>query len=81
MPDDESRARDRIKRRSRALMALIVGPIVLIGWAIYVLEPHDYPAGDLRNEPGFWIVFGLIVITIDVVLIVGSVRVLQEKDK
>ncbi len=60
-------------------MALIVGPIVLFVAAIRSLEPHDYPAGDMRNEPLFWIVFGVAMLVVIGALMVGSIRELRRR--
>jgi len=59
-------------------MALIVGPIVLFVVAVRVLEPHDYPAGDIRNEPLFWIMTGVVALIVIGTLIAGSIRLLRK---
>lgn len=75
-PDWEG-ARRRAFRRSGAVMGLIVGPVVLLVAAIKILEPHDFPPGDLRNEPLFWIVMGVVMLVVVGAPMVGSVRVLR----
>lgn len=56
------------------MMALIVGPIVLIVAAIKIFEQHDYPAGDIRNEPLFWAFTGVVALAVIGGLMVGSIR-------
>jgi hypothetical protein len=72
-PDWEE-VRRRARRRAAATMALIVGPIVLFVAAIKIFQPHDYPAGDMRNEPMFWVLAGLVTLVPIGALMVGSVR-------
>jgi hypothetical protein len=68
--------RRHARRRSGAAMALFVGPIVLVVTAVKILEPHDYPAGDIRNEPLFWIVMAVVALVVIGALLVGAIRVL-----
>jgi hypothetical protein len=58
------------------MMALIVGPVVLIGLALRTLGPHDYPAGDIRNEPLFWAALGVLGLVVIGTLVIGSIRLL-----
>jgi hypothetical protein len=44
--------------------------------AVKILEPHDYPAGDIRNEPLFWIVMAVVALVVVGALLVGAIRVL-----
>lgn len=60
-------------------MALTIAPIVMFVAAFKMLEPHDYPAGDIRNEPLFWIALGLALLFLGGALIVGSIRTLRER--
>jgi hypothetical protein len=76
---DWERFRRRARRRSGAIMGLVVGPIVLFGWALKILEPHHYPAGDIRNEPLFWIIGGLLTLVVIGTLIAGSIRELTRR--
>jgi len=62
-------------------MALIVGPVVLFVWAVRTLGPHDYPVGDIRNEPLFWVAAGGFVLLIIGAIVVGSVRLLLKRDQ
>jgi hypothetical protein len=66
----------RIKKRAGAQMALIVGPVVLLIAAIRALAPHDYPAGDIRNEPLFWMALFAFFAVVAGALIIGSIRYL-----
>lgn len=81
-PDDRlsteylAAARQRIKRRSGAWMSLVIGPFILLLAALKIMEPHDYPAGDVRNEPLFWILTGLLAVGLVAVLVIGSIRLL-----
>ncbi|MEX0629648.1 MAG: hypothetical protein WD508_03235 [Chloroflexota bacterium] len=74
---DWKEVRRRARRRAGATMALIVGPIVLFVWAIKIFEPHDYPAGDMRNEPLFWVLAGVVALVLIGAIMVGSVRALR----
>jgi len=76
---DWEQVRRRARRRSGAMMALILGPIVLIVWAIKILEPHDYPAGDIRNEPLFWTVAAVVALVVIGALMAGSIRELRRR--
>jgi hypothetical protein len=76
-PDSERylrEARERIKRRSAAWMALAIGPFILVLLAIKVFEDHTYPPGDFRNEPVFWIAFGLGAVLLIATMMVGAIR-------
>jgi hypothetical protein len=68
------------RRRSAAVMGLILGPIILLGAAVKVVEPHDYPAGDPRNEPLFWMMFAVVALVLVGSLLVGSIRELRKRE-
>jgi hypothetical protein len=72
--------RHRARRRSSALMALIIAPVILVIVAIRVVGPQDYPPGDIRHEPAFWIVFWVAVFVLIGLLVVGSIRYLAKSD-
>ena len=55
-------------------MALIVGPFVLLIAAIRALAPDDYPAGDVRNEPLFWVASFAVVAFVAGGLLIGAIR-------
>jgi hypothetical protein len=38
-------------------MGLIIGPFVAIVAALKIIEPMTYPAGDIRNEMAFRLIF------------------------
>ena len=42
-----------------------------------IFEPHDYPAGDHRNEPVFWVVIGVVFLLVVTALVVGAIRTLR----
>ena len=73
-------ARERIKRRSGAWMALVIGPAIVLLAVVKVLERHDYPAGDLRNEPLFWMALGLVVLALVATMMIGSIRLLLRRE-
>ncbi len=45
-----------------------------------IIQKHDYPAGDIQNEPLFWIATGSFLIAISVAAILVSVRELRKGD-
>jgi hypothetical protein len=55
-------------------MALAIGPFILLLLAIKVFENHAYPPGDIRNEPAFWIAFGLAAALMIGTMMVGAIR-------
>jgi hypothetical protein len=69
--------RKRARRRAGAMMALVIGPLVLVGAAVKVVQVHDYPAGDLRNEPVFWMVTGAFFLLVIGGLIFSAIRELR----
>jgi hypothetical protein len=71
--------RRRARRRSGAVLALIVSPALLLIAAVKILERHAYPAGDMRNDPQFWLVVALVMLVFVGALVVGSIRVLRER--
>jgi hypothetical protein len=74
------RARARLKyarRRQAAWGWLILGPWILLGTALKVFSPHDYPAGDVRNEPAFWAALALVVLIFVGAILVSVVRYLR----
>lgn len=70
--DDETTR--RIKRRSGAWMSFVIGPVILVVTLLKVLESHDYPAGDIRNEPIFWAILAALAVILVAILIGGSIR-------
>lgn len=73
-------ARRRIRRRGRAQMSLIIAPVLVLGAVVKILERHDYPAGDVRNDPLFWIVTGAFLAVVAALLIIRSIRILKRGD-
>jgi hypothetical protein len=57
------------------------GLIVLGLWGLFIvgsraLEPHRYPAGDIRNEPWFWLVTAGALMLLLVVALIVAVRLI-----
>jgi hypothetical protein len=74
---DQSRQNTgRARRRAGAIMALLVGPVILVVIALRTLGPHNYPAGDIRNEPLFWAALGVLALVVIGTLVIGSIRLL-----
>ena len=63
--------------RTNAWISLLVSALIVFVFATRALEPHDYPAGDQRNEPLFWVVVGVFFLLIVSVLVVGAIRTLR----
>ena len=78
MNRDKKGRRRGVSSRTNAWNLLIVGAVILIGagGAIF-LTAHDYPAGDPRNEPIFWIIVGVIALLFAGVFVVGAIRTLM----
>jgi hypothetical protein len=70
--------RRRARRRRTALIALVLEPFILVVTAIRVFEPHEYPHGDIRNEPLFWAVIGLVFVLFASTFLITAVRILRE---
>ena len=75
--DGGEQLRRRVKERSGAMMALIIGPIILLVAAIKIFQQHDYPLGDVRSEPIFWILVGVGALILVIALVAGSIRVIR----
>lgn len=71
-------AEERIRRRSGAYMGLVIGPVILFVVALKLGEAHNYPAGDIRNDPIFWLAIASFFVVISMILIIGSLRVLRD---
>jgi hypothetical protein len=69
-------AQERVRRRSGAYMAVVIGPAILLLALVKILEDHDYPQGDIRNEPAFWAIFGLVAFLLIGTMMLGSLRYL-----
>ena len=46
---------------------------MLVG-LFHVLSTHEFPPGDIRGTPGFWIVLGGAVMLMGAVILVSTVR-------
>lgn len=70
--------RRRARRRQTAMFILVLGPFVLLVTGLRVVESHDYPQGDIRNEPLFWALVALVAALFVGAFILNAVRVLRE---
>ena len=64
----------RMQRRYGAMGMLIIAPFILLIAGVRVFEQHEYPAGDIRNEPWFWAAVGVAVLVFLGIAMVGSIR-------
>ncbi len=90
MNDPESdaylaQARERIRRARRRQGAWFIlvlwAPLALLIAGGRLLERHDYPAGDLRNDPVFWVGVAVITVLFVGVMATLAVRRLRETDE
>lgn len=90
MNDPESdaylaQARERIRRARRRQAAWFIlvlwAPLALLIAGVKLLERHDYPAGDLRNEPVFWVGVALVTVLFVGVMVILAVRRLRKIDE
>jgi hypothetical protein len=77
MNRDHRERRRRLGSRTNAWISLLVSALGVVVFATRALEPHDYPAGDQRNEPLFWVVVGVFFLLVYSVLVVGAIRTLR----
>lgn len=70
--------RRRARRRQSAMLALVLGPFILLVTGVRVFERHAYPQGDIRNESLLWAGIGLVAVVFVGAFIVNAVRVLRE---
>jgi hypothetical protein len=69
--------RKRLRTRTSRQLLLIIAPVSVLVAVFKILEPMDYPAGDIRNSIEFrFVVYGL-VIAIAVAMAVAAVRWLR----
>jgi hypothetical protein len=76
MNRDHRGRRRGLGSRTNAWNLLIASAVILIVAAGAIFSPHDYPAGDPRNEPIFWIVVGAIALLLAGAAVVGAIRTL-----
>ena len=69
--------RKRLRTRTSRQMFLIIGPIMMLVSVLKILEPMDYPAGDVRNAIAFRLVFYGLFIAFAVLGMVASLRWLR----
>jgi hypothetical protein len=77
MNEDKRGRPGGLSSRTNAWISLIVSALIVFVVASRIFEPHDYPAGDQRNEPLFWVVIGVVFLLIVTALVVGAVRTLR----
>lgn len=75
---DRMATRRRARRRRTAMVALILEPFILLVTALSVFKPHEYPRGDIRNEPLFWAVIGLGFVLFAGAFLITAVRILRD---
>ena len=61
-------------------MFLLIGPFIILGAVLKTIGPHDFPPGDYRNEPLFWVAITLIFLVVIGSGMVGSIRFLRRTD-
>jgi hypothetical protein len=66
--------RKRLRTRTARQMALIIFPLVALMSVIKILEPMDYPVGDLRNSLEFRLLFYGLFVAFAVAVLIDSVR-------
>ena len=75
--NEDKRRRRRLGSRTNAWNLLIASAVILIVAAGAIFSPHDYPAGDQRNEPIFWIVVGAIALLFAGAGVIGAILTLM----
>ena len=66
--------RTRLRTRTSRQMALIICPFGILIAVLKILEPMDYPAGDIRNSIEWRLVFYGAIIVVAALGIVASAR-------
>jgi hypothetical protein len=66
--------RARLRTRTGRQMAMIICPFVIVTAVLKILEPMDYPVGDVRTSIEFRLVFYGAFILVAVVAIIASAR-------
>ena len=66
--------RARARKRTSAQMALFIAPLGIFVTIVKILEPQQYPAGDVRNSMEFRLLFYGVAIILLIALLVGSLR-------
>jgi hypothetical protein len=77
MNRDERGRRRRLSSRRNAWFSLIVSAGIVLVFGTKIFGPRDYPAGDPRNEPLFWVVIGVFALLVVSVLVVGAIQTLR----
>jgi hypothetical protein len=60
-------------------MLLVIAPAVALGAVLRGLGSHEYPAGDIRNEPLFWLAVVAGTIILAAVMLVSAVREIRRR--
>jgi Co/Zn/Cd efflux system component len=60
MNEDKRGRRGGLGSRTNAWISVVVSALIVFVATSRIFEPHDYPAGDQRNEPLFWVVVGVV---------------------
>lgn len=81
MNEDKRGRRPGLGSRTNAWISLLVSALIVLTLPFRIFGPHDYPAGDQRNEPLFWVVVGVFFLLIVTVLVVGAIRTLRRGPK
>jgi len=77
---DSPRSRRRAQTRARAWGALIIVPFGILIAIIRAVSPHDYPQGDIRNEPVFWLIVTALFVGVGAIILFGSLWSLRDQD-
>lgn len=76
--NEDKRGRQRgLGSRTNAWISLLVSALIVFVVAARAFGPHDYPAGDQRNEPLYWVVVGVFFLLVVSVLVVRAIRTLR----
>ena len=74
------RYRSRARRRAGARMLLVIAPIGMAVAVLAVIAPPVYPPGDLRGDPAVRLLAAGLFVAFDVLLMIGSMRVLRAEE-
>jgi hypothetical protein len=66
--------RARARKRTSMQMGLLIAPFGIVVAILKILEPMDYPAGDIRNSIEFRLIFYGLWIAFDLILVVAASR-------
>lgn len=69
--------RARVRKRASTQMMLLIAPALVVLAILKILEPMDYPSGDIRNSIEFRLVFYGLWIAVMVGAFIAGVRWLR----